>query len=169
MVEHRPYTSYVAGSSPVAPTMDTTQYEHIPLINRLVAVRDSIFKHGPEHFDMNSWFTDFGDTPYEERDFDEDSDEQFRQFDLSDFHYNKIDINDCGTAACIAGHTAIAAFDMDVEIETPEQAAKFLGLDQGDTSSWLGAKEFGHNYWEGTPLQQWENVVNWLDDLVIRS
>ena len=84
-------------------------------IDNVRATLDSIRQHGPEHFDMSCWFAAV-DTA---------------EFDLWDA--SQINLNRCGTTGCLAGHAAVAAWNMGVDVTRwqPEHAADWLGLPGG--------------------------------------
>ena len=84
-------------------------------VTNLRATLDSIRTHGPEKFDMRDWLSVHFSNP--------DDDCSYSLHSASTF-----DIAQCGAAACLAGHGALAAVQMGAKIETPLNVAKWLGL-----------------------------------------
>lgn len=98
--------------------MHITTFPNIPLVDRLRGTLDSIRQAGPEHFDMGSWFYVASTTDDDE--YNEDAGSQGL------FSACTLDIADCGTTACLAGHAALAALRFDIRLKDEKDAAAFL-------------------------------------------
>lgn len=132
-----------------------TAFDHIPLMERRLLVRDSVFKHGPARFDMAYWFI----TGHGTGDAEVDA-------------AASIDIDACGTTGCIAGHVALVALAAGCRVYNPHQASDWLGIEREGLD---GHHPFSCTYWptemEDEPDKQgtFDAVVDWLDDLIIEA
>ena len=119
----------------------TTQLtaEHIA---RITELRDRLIELGPDRFDMANWFTKMETT---------DAMDTYNWIELTwnvQRARNLIDVGDCGTAACLAGH-ALLLFDDDLpRAAVVSDVARYLGMD------------IGCEYWEA---DRWFNVGSWPD------
>lgn len=140
-------------------------FDHIPLIDRRVAVRDSIAKHGIEHFNMNDWFIILGDINVEGNP---------TSYNFSAVRDGAFSINDCGSAACIGGHCAVVAHCLGEFISEANDACEWLGI--ASVSSYLGRSgqhPFMPGYWQrkgcDSPEKIYDGVINYLDELVLEA
>jgi len=91
------------------------------LNERRIQLRDQLLIHGPEKTDMLHWFTR-ADTPA-------------RPWMTDDIRL--IDIEECGTTACLAGHGALVM--LPEVAATPFDVAKHFGVD---------SNAFFHEHWK---------------------
>ena len=139
--------------------------DHDTLTERRIALRDHILRAGPEHTAMSTWF---------------DSSD-LRSID--DFSHHELgwaatlDINACGTTACLAGHGALLMLPQTVN--DPGEVAAHFDLDDAafDTGTWwyvdladdtsLGDERERHRR-DGYPpaVANWRALIAYLDDLI---
>ncbi len=89
---------------------------------------------GPEHFDQGNWFSEIGGS-LESYNMDNDT------VGIARTTIGKIDIVDCGSTACLAGHGAIimAKDDaVDDEYISDESVAEYFEIDKGWFDSLIG-------------------------------
>src|SRR4051812_43400918 len=109
-----------------------TEINDIPLAERILATRDSIFKHGVEHFDITRWFGAKNDAGLTQ------------DFSLGLIDENcepvQFNIDHCGSTGCIAGHCSIAASQLGVTVDSASLAGQWLGL-QTDVDPFMEVRE----------------------------
>jgi len=131
-------------------------------MTKLQDLRDAVWMHGPEHFDMSSWYNVHGQNASVINDIDK---------------CDRIDIRDCGTTACLAGHGAIVALKKyDTKMNYPSNVAEFFGLPYNlfFTSGWDALQfedgtlsdHFVALYVEGADHPDWQAAIDYLDLLV---
>jgi hypothetical protein len=146
-------------------------------VARLTLLRDQLVAHGPEKFNMDSWFVIV--------EVDEDGDQvdsfDFTISDIAAQSTDDIDIQKCGTAACLAGHIALLALPHTWEVTTTEEAAKFLGYESeyepyleapdGRTSGLFSATRFtdwssDHDEPDARAAVEHKRCLDWLNQLI---
>lgn len=128
-------------------------------IDNIRLVRDSVAQHGPEHFDMMAWFMvpDTEVEGYTEFTIGERYERGARALD------KPVDINQCGTTACIAGHAVLAGRlneTLSDEVDHHD-VARWLGMDP--IFNWL----FDVDQWPGWAQDLYNNDDGWKAALTL--
>lgn len=124
-------------------------------------LRDQIWSHGPEHFDMAHWVAN----------------KEALDFGMVE-EVDRFNINDCGTTACMAGHGAILMQAAGIAVKRTDVVTDYFGLDPlafriynwyripvGDTT--MADLYDGHLASSGDPrLSEWVTVLDYLGHLI---
>lgn len=133
------------------------------LTERRIKLRDQVLMKGPEHFDMDDWFI--------ESDGEEGAD--CMTLNMA----GDIDIESCGTTACLAGHGALVMNEQKQHIECADDVAWYFGLDSSafyvcswssiQVGDWNMYDAYVHNKEDNEYLRaQWITVIEYLDQLI---
>lgn len=127
------------------------------LTQRRQDLRDQILMHGPEKFDMAAWARTRAGT--------KNMKETWAVCEI----VRHVDINDCGTTCCLAGHGALVIGEASKAME-PHQVAQYFGLpyDAFYFGNWHDIKMGDgtlRDVWNET-RSQWETILAYLDDLI---